>query len=76
MPSWAQRGSDADNVYGDQQSEYAAYEKYLKAREDGASSEVSTPPAPSPVADTADGVTNLIMEDSAPEEHSAGPAEP
>ena len=50
VPSWAQGGaaasnSTATNVYGEQQSEYAAYEAMLKEREestrDGAAAVVS-----------------------------------
>eukprot|EP00966_Prymnesium_polylepis_P005909 135101-Prymnesium_polylepis.1 len=41
VPSWAQRPTGANNVYGEQQSEYEAYAKYLKAREAGANIEES-----------------------------------
>jgi len=38
VPSWAQQNSAAENVYGEQQSEYDEYAKFLQAR-DGTSIE-------------------------------------
>jgi hypothetical protein len=49
VPSWVSRGSGANNVYGEQQSEYEEYAKYLSARS-GASDESVSATAAAPEA--------------------------
>ena len=49
VPSWINRGSGANNVYGEQQSEYEEYAKYLNARS-GASDESVSATAAAPEA--------------------------
>ena len=47
VPAWSKRGSDANNVYEQQQSEYEAYAQYLKdrdSRQQAPEESVSRPP--------------------------------
>ena len=50
VPSWINRGSGANNVYGEQQSEYEEYAKYLNARSGASDESVSATAAAPEVA--------------------------
>lgn len=39
VPSWVKAATNSSNIYAEQQNEYEEYEKYLKAREAGGSSQ-------------------------------------